>query len=58
MTTSSTKAASQIGKTILEQMGGRRLGMMLGVKRFLLLPKGLAFQWPNRERSKGNYVAS
>lgn len=56
-TTSKTpKAASQIGKTILEQMGGRRLGMMLGVKRFLLLPKGLAFQWPNRERSKGNYV--
>lgn len=49
--------ASQIGRTILEQMGGRRLGMMLGVKKFLFGPKGLSFMWPNRQRTKGNYVS-
>lgn len=49
-------ASGEIAKTILEQMGGRRLGMMLGVKRFIALPRGLAFQWPNRQRTNGNYV--
>jgi hypothetical protein len=51
-----SKQASQVGKTIIEQMGGRRLAMMLGVKKFTLLSNGVAFAWPNRQRSKGNYV--
>ena len=54
---SEMKTNSQISQTILEQMGGaRRLGMMLGAKRFVSLSKGVSFAWPNRQRSKGNAV--
>ena len=50
-------ADQMIGRTILEQMGGqRRLSLMLGVKQLILLKDGVAFAWPNRESSKGNYV--
>ena len=52
----SDKKASQIAKTIMEQMGGRRGMMMIGAKNLKSLPRGLAFSWPNRQRSKGNYV--
>lgn len=57
MTTSNIpKRANDVGKTILEQMGGRRLAGMLGVRKFIGIKDGLAFQWPNKTRSKGNYV--
>jgi hypothetical protein len=47
----------KIGEIILKQMGGhRRIGAMLGARKFLLLPKGVAIGWPSRQRSKGNYV--
>ena len=50
-------ADAMIGQTILDQMGGsRRLQVMLGVKQFILLNDGVAFQWPNKTPSKGNYV--
>jgi len=52
----SGKTANQIAKTIMEQMGGRRGMMMIGAKNLTSLPRGLAFSWPNRQRSKGNYV--
>ena len=48
--------SDDIGKTILEQMGGtRKLQVMLGVKHFLLLNNGLSFKWPSKDRG-GNYV--
>lgn len=51
-------ADEAIGKTILKQMGGsQRLQMMLGVKEFLFLTNGVAFAWPNKTPSKGNYLA-
>lgn len=45
-----------IGNTILEQMGGRRLSVMLGVQQYYDIRNGVGFKWPNRQRSKGNYV--
>lgn len=45
-----------IGNTILEQMGGRRLSAMLGVKQYYDIRNGVGIKWPNRQRSKGNYV--
>jgi len=45
-----------IGNTILEQMGGRRLSAMLGVQQYYDIRNGVGFKWPNRQRSKGNYV--
>lgn len=51
------KAGSDVGKTILEQMGGiGRLRAMTGAKDFVTYPDGVAFKFPNRQRSKGNYV--
>lgn len=47
---------SQIAKTIMQQMGGRRAMMMIGAKNLTSLDRGLAFSWPNRQRSRGNYV--
>ena len=45
----------EIGKTIAQQMGGPgRLRIMLGAKEVVLLPNGLRFKWPNKERSLGN----
>jgi hypothetical protein len=52
----SVKTANQIADTIAEQMGGlRRLKMMLGAEVYAK-PNGLAFKWPARQRSRGNYV--
>lgn len=49
--------SSQVGKTILQQMGGAgRIQVMLGAKNILLLDNGVSFRWPNKERSKGNAV--
>lgn len=48
---------AKVGEIILKQMGGhRRIGAMIGARKFLLLPKGVAIGWPSRQRSKGNYV--
>lgn len=52
-----TKSSSQIGHTILQQMGGGgKIAAMLGVKKFILLPNGVKFQWPNKQRTRGNLV--
>lgn len=50
--------ASQVANTIAEQMGGhRRLRAMLGAQLMALSGgKGLGIKWPNKKRSKGNYV--
>ena len=51
------KKAGAVANTILKQMGGqRRLMMMIGAKNFVDLGKGVGFRWPNKQRSKGNYV--
>jgi hypothetical protein len=48
---------SQVGKTILQQMGGTgRLSVMLGAKNFIVSEDGASFRWPNKERSRGNAV--
>lgn len=53
-------AGTEIAETILAQMGGkRRLALMLGIKTpFYTVNggQGVGFQWPNKERSKGNVV--
>jgi len=50
-------ALGSVGKTILDQMGGyRRLSMMLGIQQVMNLRNGVGFKWPNKQRSKGNYV--
>ncbi len=52
------KTAGQVAKTIAEQMGGvGRLKAMLGAQVMGLSgDKGLGIKWPNKQRSKGNYV--
>lgn len=51
------KTASQVGQTILQQMGGaRRLVMMTGAKDFVMYPNGVRFSWPSKQPSKGNEV--
>jgi len=45
-----------IAKTIYQQMGGRRMGAMIGVQQYINLPNGLGIKWPNKQRSRGNYV--
>jgi hypothetical protein len=47
-------ASSQIGKTIIDQMGGMRAMRMIGAKQIIWLPKGVRVMWPNKQRSKGN----
>lgn len=48
---------NEVADTIAAQMGGiGRIRMMLGAKKIVALDNGLAIQWPNKERSKGNYV--
>jgi hypothetical protein len=48
---------AKVGEIILKQMGGGgRIMAMLGARKFLMLPKGVAIGWPSRQRSKGNYV--
>lgn len=50
------KMASQIATTIAEQMGGmRRLKAFLGAQ-LMAIPRGLGIKWPNRQRSRGNYL--
>ena len=47
----------KVGDIILKQLGGmNRLKAMIGAEHFVALPKGVAFKWPARQRSKGNYV--
>ena len=51
------EAGREVGQTILEQMGSlRRLNNMLGLTDLAFLPNGVEFGWPNRQRSKGNFV--
>jgi hypothetical protein len=51
------EAGREVGQTILDQMGGmRRLNNMLGLTDLAFLPNGVEFGWPNRQRSKGNFV--
>lgn len=46
--------ASQVSKTIAEQMGGvGRLRLMLGAQ-LVGVENGLRIKWPSRERSRGN----
>lgn len=46
-----------VGRTILAQMGGAgRIRMMIGAKRFVTHPDGVSFKFPNRARSKANFV--
>ena len=47
----------KIAQTILKQLGGQgRLSAMLGAKNFLDHGNALSFKFPNRARSKPNYV--
>jgi len=48
-------ADSQIGKTIIEQMGGSRAMAMIGATQIVYLKDGVGVKWPNKTRSKGNY---
>lgn len=45
-----------VAKIIYQQMGGRRLNAMLGVTQYINRPNGLGFKWPNKQRSRGNFV--
>jgi hypothetical protein len=50
-------ASSQIVQTIAEQLGGvRRLKMMLGATVMQVNDHTLGIKFPNKQRSKGNYV--
>jgi len=52
---SQARVASQVGKTIIEQMGGlARLVRFIGARDFKLFPQGMEFKWPNRQVSRGN----
>jgi len=55
-----SRSASQVARTILDQMGGsRRLSIMLGMRDMRdveMLPRGVAFRWPSRHLSRGNKV--
>jgi hypothetical protein len=51
------KTANDIGKTILDQMGGwRRISAMIGAKNAVYLANGVHFAWPSKQPSKGNSV--
>jgi hypothetical protein len=52
------RALADVARTIIEQMGGwGPMRAMLGVKAVDDLGgKGLGFKWPNKQRSRGNYV--
>lgn len=48
---------SQVAKTIFQQFGGGRAMAMLGGQAMTLSGgKGIGIKWPNKKRSKGNYV--
>ncbi len=54
---SERRADDEIGRTILDQMGGvGRIRAMTGAKLFRLLPDGVLFTFPNPHRSRGNGV--
>lgn len=60
MTTIAQRVAARfktadVTRTIIQQMGGGRLKAMLGAT-LTRIPNGLGIKWPNRQRSKGNYV--
>jgi len=56
-TESVERQEESVAGTILKQMGGPgRLKAMLGAKHFIDHGNALSFQFPNRKRSKGNYV--
>ncbi len=38
----------EVGKTILQQLGGARIAIFLGVKHFVGVPNGLQFRWTAR----------
>jgi hypothetical protein len=48
-------ANSQIGKTIIEQMGGARAMRMIGATQITWLKDGVGVKWPNKSPAKGNY---
>jgi hypothetical protein len=48
----------EIADTILDQMGGmRRIGAMIGARSFTMIKNGVQIHFPNKQRSKPNYVA-
>jgi hypothetical protein len=50
------RTADDVGKIILEQMGGYgRLKAMIGAQ-VAFIHNGVAIQWPSKQRSKGNRV--
>lgn len=53
--TSKIAGLNPVGTTILDQMGGRRVPMMLG-GRLYDVPNGVGIKWPNKQTTKGNYV--
>ena len=53
----SYRAGSTVAETILQQLGGAgRLRAMIGAKYFIDHGGALSFKFPNRQRSRGNYV--
>lgn len=51
-----SKSADDVGRVILDQMGGAgRLRAMLGA-RMTLIPHGVQILWPNKQRTRGNMV--
>lgn len=50
-------SSQEIAKTILAQMGGTgKISAMLGTKQYVVIDHGVKFNWPSKERSKGNCV--
>lgn len=50
-------ATSQVVQTIVQQMGGAgKLKIMIGAQLMQVDPKTLGIKFPNKQRSKGNYV--
>ncbi len=48
---------NHIANTIFDQMGGfPRVRTFLGITAVNTLQNGVGFRWPNKHRSKGNYV--
>jgi hypothetical protein len=48
---------SQVAKTILDQFGGKMALVLIGGKaKVVENGQGIGIKWPNKQRSKGNYV--
>ena len=48
---------SEIGKTILVQMGGMvRLKAFIGAKNFCVVEKGVTFRWSGKSKNKTNFL--